>query len=154
MLLSYLMEPATLVAVVGPALITLWALTHSPMNGAQWRAWLVCTFLSTMTVRWELKEDAQQLFILPIIFAWMAVDLYRGIPWRSAQAYAASFLSLWSVDMMHAANLYASGQMMSDTFYYGVGGAGWGDGLFLTPLIAATLPAYVAWRRKKQFVTI
>lgn len=153
MLLNYLLEPATVIAVIGPALISLWAFCHSPLSASQWRTWLVSTVLAVFTARWDLRAEVQQLFILPVIFGWLAIDLYRGIPWRSTQAYAATFLSLWSVDMLHAANLNATGLMVSHTFYYGVGGAGWGDGLFLTPLAAAILPAYVAWRRKKHFVT-
>lgn len=153
MLLPYLLETATLIAVIVPALISLWALCHSPLSASQWRTWLASTVIAVVTARWDLRAEVQQLFILPVIFGWIALDLYRSIPWRSSQAYAATFLSLWSVDMLHAANLNASGLMVSDAFYYGVGGAGWGDGLFLTPIAAALLPAYVAWRRKTHFVT-
>lgn len=146
MLVHYLLEPATLIAVVVPALISIWALLSSPLSPSQWKAWGISTVLALLTARWDLQEDVQQLFIIPVILLWIAAAAYNGVLWSGRQAFAACFTSLWLVDMVQAARLHAVGGMSASHFYTGVGGAGIRDGLILFPTLALLLSYYIRWR--------
>lgn len=147
MLQTYLMTTETLVAVVGPFLVSLWAFGCGPLTARQWQVFAWGTLASLLTARWELSSDAQQLFILPAVLMWIAYDMYRHRPWKARQAYAATFLSLWMADMLHAANFKAMGGLAGDAYYGGVGGAGYSDGLFIDPLAAAAICVYARWRQ-------
>lgn len=149
MLYLYLSSPATWLSVLMPALICIWALTTSPLNRQQWKTFLVCTALSFVSARWELKAEVEQLFLIPVMLVWLMVLLYRGDAWHGRQAFAVVFLSLWLVDMSKAALLHASGQLSGPAFYWGVGGAGIKDGLALFPSLAWLLTCYIDWRRPR-----
>lgn len=75
MLSAYLLEPATWIAVLIPALITLWALLSSPLSPSQWRAWGISTVLAMLCARWDISEDVHQLFIIPVVLFWIAGSL-------------------------------------------------------------------------------
>lgn len=146
MLQTYLMATATWWAVLLPAALSAWAFWATPFTAAQWRTWGACTLLSAVLARWELTDEVQQLFIIPVMLLWVVLTLYRRRPCLSRQAYAACFTSLWVVDMAQAGILQATGRLDNPEFYAGVGGAGYLDGLFVFPAIAAALPFYARLR--------
>jgi hypothetical protein len=150
MLSAYLLEPATWIAVLIPALITLWALLSSPLSPSQWRAWGISTVLAMLCARWDISEDVHQLFIIPVVLFWIAGSLYRGSYWAGRQAFAAAFTSLWVVDMAQAAIQHSKGTLGDGAFYAGVGGAGAQDGLILFPLLAWAVTRYIRWRQQAQ----
>ena len=91
MLYLYLSSPATWLSVLMPALICVWALTTSPLNRQQWKTFLVCTALSFVSARWELKADVEQLFIIPVMLvcSWCCSieatpgTVVKRLPWFS-----------------------------------------------------------------------
>ncbi len=150
MLQQYLLTPEILIAVVGPGLVALWGFGSGALTARQWQLFALATMASVLTARWEVTSDAQQLFILPVMLAVVSYDMYRHRAWRARHAYAVTFLSLWSADMLHAANLQAMGVLHGEVFYGGVGGAGLLDGLFIDPLAAAVICRYARWRQRNS----
>ncbi len=150
MLQQYLLTPETLVAVVGPGLVALWGFGSGALTARQWQLFALATMASVLTARWQVSSEAVQLFILPVMLAVVSYDMYRCRAWRARHAYAVTFLSLWSADMLHAANLKAMGLLNSDVYYGGVGGAGLMDGLFIDPLAAAAICKYARWRQRNS----
>ena len=112
--------------------------------------WLVCTGLTYLTARWEVTTEGKFLHLIPFFLAYVALNLYRGVRIEPGHAYAGTFLSLWTCDMTRAL-LFIGDSPEDGPFYFGVGGAGAWDGLFLLPLLASLLVYYVDFRRSSKF---
>ncbi len=145
---TYLQMPSAQVAVVFPFFLSLCALVLSsrvPLVIMLW--WAVFTGVSSLTARWVHSPDGNELFIVPWFLLLVVVTSYFGHRWSPAHAYSLSFLSVFCVDVWQAYLLSLTGVIPSTGFFYGVGGAGFGDGLFLMPFAAVALVGYIAWRR-------
>ncbi len=144
---SYLLSSHALVAVVLPLGVCLLAgVLTAPVQSA-WYLWVAMTVLSWTFARWEESSDGLGLFIIPFHFFYLAFSLYLGKEWVASHAYAQSFGSLLLVDLFKAYELVPLGRESLETFFWGVGGAGAFDSLFVVPLASALLVFYVRARR-------
>jgi hypothetical protein len=146
--LHYLAQKSPWQAVFPPLALSLYILLfvkNRVPHLAKW--WVGLTALSCFTVRWAISEDTVSLYILPLFLFYVAWSSYRGQDWSPGHAYAGTYFSLLVVDLLSAYRLKNPHVSVLD-FYWGVGGAGWGDGLFLFPISSALLVLYVQWRRR------
>lgn len=90
--------------------------------------------------------------MLDVFFFYLAIYLYAGYKISPLSAYALSYLSIVIPDVMRASELIRMGYADKNTFYFGVGGAGLGDGLVIVPILSAALVHYVAWRRRQPVI--
>ena len=110
--------------------------------------WVPCTLWTNVLSWWVLTPDTIQLHMVDVFFFYLAFYLYLGYRITPLAAYSLTYLSVWVPDMMRSRELVGAGYASAETYYFGVGGAGLGDGLVVVPLAAAALVHYVAWRRK------
>lgn len=146
-LTTWLFSGSGLVAVTIPLFLSLLGLFNSSLNGWVWVWWAMATGISWYLARWEVTPDTLTLFIIPVYFGYLAVSLYLGHDWNAGLAYAQTFASLFFVDMVKALELVSMGHQSLTSFFMGVGGAGWHDGLFILPLASVLLVLYVQVRR-------
>lgn len=150
-LLDFLSMPHAWIAVIGPMFVSLWLLLRAYRTLEHYVAlrmvWWVSLPLMYATARWQESEHGLSLHIL----AWFSMAcvyfVWRRKPVTPALAYALTFFSLFWVDLAHAlAYSLRTGAPVS-TFYHGVGGAAWYDGLFIFPSLAAAAIYYAQWRQ-------
>lgn len=154
-LLGYLTMPSAQQAVLIPGAMTLFAFWHLDEKDRLplFKLFVLSTIISFMTARWDVTDDVRSLFILPCALFGVGVFLWQRIPISAPGAFAITFLSLWAVDMVKASELVAEGEASWQLFYYGVGGAGWRDGLAIFPVLSAALVHYGRWRAPKPKIT-
>lgn len=150
--LLYLSFPETQQAVLVPGVLALLALYYlEPKERTMFFGLLVFSTIASYTsAKWNVTEELRQLFILPCAFFSVAGLLWARIPISAHSAFAATYLSLWIVDMSMAMQLVHDGEATWTTFFHGVGGAGYQDGLFVFPAVAAALVPYAVWRQRKE----
>ncbi len=149
-LVDFLTMPHAWIAVIGPMCVSLvlWFRAYRKLDQyIELRlVWWLSLPLMYATAHWRETEHAVSLHILAwfsmacVYFAW------RRKPVTPALAYSLTFFSLFWVDLAHALALALRSNASLSTFYQGVGGAGWYDGLFLFPPLAAAAIAYAQWR--------
>lgn len=151
--LQYLSTPEILLSVVTPWCIVLcWlvvATVKQALPAQLIKVWGWCVVAAYFMAFWTVSSDVRELHIIPAFFIYEAIYLYLGWTLSATTAFSLTFLCDWIVDMCKAYSLIQLGEVTSNTFYWGVGGAGAADGLFFYPLIAAFLVRYVAFRRPK-----
>ena len=151
---TYLSSPHILLSVTIPAAVSLaWlvgAIHRQNVSASLIKSWMLCVIGTYFCSRWEVTEDLRQLFIIPVFFFYLAFHLYFGEKISPATAFSLAFLANWSVDMTRALELAIAKEVAFDEFYYGVGGAGMGDGLVFVPLAAVFLVYYVDFRRQSN----
>lgn len=149
-LLDFLAMPHAWIAVLGPMSISmvLWLRTYRTLDQyvALRMVWWLSLPLMYVTAHWRESDQIVSLHILAwfsmacVVFAWRRMPVTPGL------AYALTFFSLFWVDLAHALSLALRTNAPVSTFYHGIGGAGWYDGLFIFPLLAAAAIAYAHWR--------
>lgn len=150
-LLNYLSMPSAQLAVLLPGTMTIYALRHLDVQDRMplFKLLVLSTVFSYMTARWDITDDVRSLFILPCALFGVGFFLWRRIPISACGAFAMTFISLWMIDMVKATELVSQGEASWQMFYYGVGGAGWRDGLAIFPVLSAALVHYGRWRAPK-----
>lgn len=148
---QYLATPAIQAAVLVPGGISLFWLLRAcrrqdvdPVITWSWMLSLVVAYFSS---NWKVTDELRELYIIPAFLLVVAVFLYCRRDISPAAAFSLTFLGSWSVDMMRAWELVGAGEVPASTFYFGVGGAGAGDGLYFFPLLAAFLVVYAKCRQ-------
>lgn len=148
---DYLSRPETGLAVFLPGALSLCILLAylraGRLSNRLQLLWLLLLPIGYLCARWEHTSQGEvQLYIYSAFSVACVILLFKRIYVPPALAYALTFLSLWCVDITHAlCRALDFGGPLSD-FYYGVGGAGWRDALFLLPLGTAAAVAYAAAR--------
>lgn len=153
--LLYFSFPEIQQAVLLPGAFALVALCYlQPHERTTFFGLLVFSTLACYTsARWKITDgDLRQLFILPCAFFSVCGMLWARMPISAHSAFAATYLSLWTVDMSMAMQLIPGGEVTWLTFFYGVGGAGYQDGLSVFPPVAAAVVHYAAWRQRNEVV--
>lgn len=152
-LLDYFSQIETQQAVLLPAFFTALALSYIPQQERQpfFMLLVFSTVMSYMGSHWHITDDdCRQLFIMPFAFFSVSVMLWARVPVSAATAYAVTFLSMWTVDMAMATQLVQSQEVTWLSFFFGVGGAGYRDGLALLPIVSAALVHYANWRQRPR----
>jgi hypothetical protein len=153
-IISYLSSPEIVTAVVLPGLISLFWLVHASFRKtesvSELRTWMLCVIGTYFCSYWKVDEEMRQLFIIPVFYIYLAFRLYFGDRVNALSAFALTFLAHWAVDMTRALELARTGDVPFDEFYFGVGGAGLGDGLLFFPVMSALLVWYADVRRKQS----
>ena len=148
---QYLLSGYALVAVVLPWLLTItWYFAEGRKHPPRPRVivwWMLTVAISYWCAQWTFTEDTVSLHIIDTFIFYMLVALYARERITPGCAFALSFLGLWIVDMVHAAELIPV-MWGWNTFYLGVGGAGLRDGLIVFPTLAGLLVYYVEWRQR------
>lgn len=149
--IDFLVMPHAWIAVLGPMLVSSWLLLKVYRTLDQYLAlrmvWWLSLPLMYATAHWRENDAGVSLHILAwfsmacVYFAW------RRKPVTPALAYALTFFSLFWVDLAHALSYALRTNAPLTTFYHGVGGAGWYDGLFVFPPLAAATIYYAHWRQ-------
>jgi len=152
-ILHYLSEPYAIYSVTVPWLFVIyWFCTEARRNPPQeeliWH-WMVMVLATHTLAWWVIDDDYISLHMIDAFFLYLIFYLYYGLKITPGAAYTLVFLTEWGVDMTKALELIPLGLASPSTYYFGVGGAGYMDGLCIFPIIAAALVHYVAWRRKK-----
>jgi len=155
-LLGYLSMPSAQQAVLLPGVMSIYATRHLDVQDRLplFKLLVLSTIFSFMTARWDITDDVRSLFILPCALFGVGFFLWRRIPISACGAFVITFLSLWMIDMVKASELVAEGEASWQMFYYGVGGAGWRDGLAIFPVLSAALVHYGHWRAPKLKIPV
>jgi hypothetical protein len=157
-LLRYLSSPAIQLAVILPGVVSVaiyWAYRRAGKVSLQLQLlWSVALALTFMFARWEQSDEVQRLYIYSGFSVACLVLLYFRVYISPALAYALTFLSLWWVDITHALCQAVLCKWDLDRFYFGVGGAGLFDTLFVVPLLTACLVALVSAQFRRQGVAL
>lgn len=148
--LDFLSMPHAWIAVIGPMSVSLvlWLRAYRTLDRyVELRmVWWLSLPLMYATAHWRETEQALSLHIL----AWFSMACvylaWRRKPVTPGLAYSLTFFSLFWVDLAHAMAHALRTHAPLNTFYQGIGGAGWYDGLFLFPPLAAAAIAYAQWR--------
>jgi len=145
-LASYLRTRETQVAVLLPGAISLAVLAVYAYGGRislrLQAVWWLALPISYLCATWVITAQTQSLYIYSAFSVACAVLIFRRVWVPPALAFALTFVSLFFVDMLHALTraLMTGGSL--ETFYWGVGGAGVNDSLFIMPLLTALVIAY------------
>jgi len=107
-----------------------------------------------MCARWNYTEEVHQLHIYSAFSVGCMIVFFKRMYIPPAMAYALTFWSLCLVDLTAAFQHAIEWHLPMETFYYGVGGAGSVDALFVVPPFTATAAAYASLRLKSTGRTL
>lgn len=149
--LYYIQQDYALFSVTIPWMYVIyWFFTDSirnpPKESVMW-FWLFTTICTYYLTWWVITDESVSLYMVDGFFIYLGFYLWTGSKITPGTAYVLTYFSMWSVDMIRGYELLW--HVEPNTWYYGVGGAGYKDGLCILPLISAMLIHYVAWRRKE-----
>lgn len=151
MLWLYLRKPSTLTAVVGPWIVVIYWMWkeafRSKVPAKLLWTWMLCVIGSYFLSEWQVTDDLRELHIINVFFIFEAFYLYFENELSVGTAFSLAFLADWLVDMTRAAELIRMGVETTNTYYFGVGGAGMFDGLYIFSMVAALLVPYVKYRQ-------
>ena len=151
---TYLSSPSTRVAVLGPGSVSLAIVLFYSYRGrispSLQLIWVVTVLISFYCSRWDESGDMRRLYIFSAFSVASLLLLFKRLYISPLLTYALTFLSLWSVDMMHALCRSLELDNSIEGFYSGIGGAGATDALSLVPLITAMMVSYAAARVRQQ----
>ena len=154
----YLFSPPALVAVLIPGLASLIILTayaSAHRISARLRLlWIICLPVTLASTRWIYNGDLHELYLVSVFSVACLLVIFRRMYISPILIYALTFLSLGTVDAMAAFSHALKFDLPLDTFYYGVGGAGFVDSLFVVPLGTALVAAYATARVKTASVAL
>lgn len=149
---EYLLRPSTLIAVVLPMCVGIcwWTLTaRFRLSRFEFDAFVLGTAISILCAVWRETDGVLSLHMLPgyaLVLA-VAPAAYRPDPSR---AYLLTWASMFIADAVSAAKYFLlnTGEIHR-TFYWGLGGAGVGDALFIVPIgTAAFVYAFTRLNRE------
>jgi hypothetical protein len=153
---SYLLDAPGLVAVAIPgtlslAIVSLYARAGRISTRLQ-VLWLLSLPITVVCTRWSYSGEVHELYIYSAFSVACLLVLHKRMYISPALAYALSFLSMCAVDVASAFWHAIQWHLPLGTFYYGIGGAGVWDSLFVVPLLTAAAAAYaIARMRSKSF---
>jgi hypothetical protein len=147
---AYLGSSSTRIAVLGPGSASLAILLiywyRGGISSRLQVMWVAAVLISFYCTRWDETGDMRALYIFSAFSVASVLLLFNRLYIPPLLAYALTFLSLWSVDMMHAfCHSLEAGESLA-SFYNGVGGAGATDALLLVPVVTALFVSYAAAR--------
>jgi len=157
-LASYVRARETQVAVLLPGAISLAVLAvyaYGRRISLRLQAiWWVALPISYLCATWVITEQTQSLYIYSAFSVACAFLIFSRVCVPPALAFALTFVSLFVVDMLHAlTRAFMTGGSL-ETFYWGVGGAGMRDSLFIMPLLTALMIAYGRVRIRMRGETV
>lgn len=134
--LDWITDPSFYIAVLGPLFMSLLCLGLHRAQSVRFKPtplivlFVVGTVFSALTAQWE--EDGLHVFAATGVGMTFVCIAFRTSPWL---VYPMTFFSALVVDLILAIN--------HPSYPYGVGGAGFGDALFVMPvfLTLATIGA-------------
>lgn len=134
--LEWMTYPSTWVAVLGPALMSAWALRSARLSRleALFLAWGVLVTHASAELRRvdaTLELHASSAFAM-VLVGLVGLRLYVPSPLR---AYALTWLVLFVSDL--TATAWLTRHMPEVNLPVGIGGAGFADALFVEPLVVA-----------------
>ena len=151
---EYLTRPETSIAVLLPGIASLSILVFyaraGKISGRLKLLWLMALPVSFYCARWESSPEVQQLYVYSAFSVVCMLLLFKRVYIPPALAYALTFLSMWWVDVTHALCHALQCGSQLDRFYFGVGGAGIYDALFLVPLFTALAVSYATARMRSR----
>ncbi|MCC7547862.1 MAG: hypothetical protein IT532_08855 [Burkholderiales bacterium] len=157
-LMSYLSTPETQLAVLLPGALSVAALGYyargrriSLRLQAMW--WLALP-ISYLCATWVISAEQQSLYIYSAFSVACALMLFGRVCVPPALAFALTFASLLCVDLLHAFTRALMTGASLQTFYWGVGGAGARDSLFVMPALTALVLAYGQVRIRMRGETV
>ncbi len=173
-LLTYLLKPETLVAVIIPLIFCIYALTIEAKNKTTsktyWILFLIALPLTVLSGSWSggIKENYYGLHIFPVFFILVCIGNLLPIRMPSASrltVVALTYLNLFIIDLFAGYFPLTIPNWISFSFqkpldpevvahivsinpaysYFGVGGAGYSDTLFI--IFASTLfISFIEWQ--------
>ena len=153
-LANYLSGGSAWVAVVIPGIVSVIVVALYVKAGrfstrlrVLWLCSLPVTFVCT---RWDYTDGVHQLYIYSAFSVACVMILFKRMYIAPPMAYALTFFSLSLVDITAALGHAIEWHLPVATFYYGVGGAGIVDALFVVPLLTGAAAAYAAARLKNS----
>ena len=153
-LLTYLLSPQTIAAVVLPGLLSLCILAAYTWAGRVSRMlqliWWIALPISYLCAYWVVTPERESLYIFSAFSVACVFLLFFRKSLPPALAFALTFFSLLSVDLSHAFARALSGAFPVERFYMGVGGAGVMDSLLVMPLVTAILVPYARTRIQRR----
>jgi len=149
---DYLLSPAGLIAVLIPGtasivILAMYARAHRISARLQ-LLWIASLPIAIACSRWTHVGDLHQLCIFSAFSVASLLVLFKRMYIAPPLIYAMTFMSLGTVDVAAAFSHALEYDLPLSTFYYGVGGAGVGDALFIVPLLTAALAMYATARLK------
>ena len=151
---EYLTRPETSIAVLLPGIASLVILCFyaraGKISGRLKLLWLMALPVSFYCARWESSPEVQQLYVYSAFSVVCMLLLFKRVYIPPALAYALTFLSMWWVDVTHALCHALECGSQLDRFYFGIGGAGIYDALFLVPLFTALAVGYATARMRSR----
>src|SRR5689334_17700727 len=157
-LADYLLSPSAVIAVVIPGMTSLIILTAylyaSRVSGRLWLLWAVCLPITFGCGHWVHRDDLHELYLVSAFSIACLLLLFRKMYVPPALTYALTFLSLGVIDAAQAFRHALEFGLPISTFYYGIGGAGIADALFIVPLATAAFALYAAARLKAQHASL
>ena len=143
---QYLSARETQVAVLLPGVFSFATLGYYASNrriSARLQAlWWLALPISYLCATWVVTSEQQSLYIYSAFSVACAFLLYRRVCVPPALAFALTFVALLCVDLAHAITRAIVTGSSLQTFYWGVGGAGARDSLFVMPALTALVMAY------------
>jgi len=112
--------------------------------------WSASILITLFCARWDYSNDLHQLYFYSAFSVACLVLLFKRMYIPPALAYALTFFSLCLVDLGEAFAHAIQWHLPLASFYYGVGGAGVFDALFIVPALTALAVACVASRSKRE----
>ncbi|MCW5623026.1 MAG: hypothetical protein KIS79_18080 [Burkholderiales bacterium] len=149
-LLSYMHTRETQVAVLLPGAFSLAALvyyTHARRISLRLMGlWWLALPISYLCATWVITPETESLYIYSAFSVACLCLSFKRICVPPVLTFALTFVSLLSVDLLHALTRALMMGTPLETFYWGVGGAGIKDSLFIVPALTAVMVAYAQTR--------
>lgn len=150
---NYIEQPSACYAVILPLVLGLFF--NVTTSHRKWPELHAVTFVlgTTLSVVFSLHRttgDEEVLLGLPGYALLLLLLPLRFSPsWQ--QAFVCNFASLLIADLWGAATPHLIHGSLPNDFYFGVGGAGFGDQLFLVPLLMAPVMVVRQWMSTRDW---
>lgn len=144
---NYIASDHAMQAVLIPLTLSIASVRVIFKNFQEFLFFTICTLVSYFCSRWEVSLEATSLYIIPFVSFFIPYTAYKKwLTWSPLKAFAWTFFSVFIVDCYRALDLIETS--FDWGVFYGVGGAGFKDGLFIFPIMMAVLAKYIAARQK------
>ena len=146
---EYLSQPGILCSVTVPWFVVIyWYFKegrHDPPPQRVIWALMICAVVTYFNARWEVTAESRSLYAMPTSLIFMIIWIWCRNTISPLTVYSLVFVELFTVDLAKALELVPLEHTL-ETFYWGIGGAGWRDALCIMPLIGAAYVPYLNWR--------